>query len=438
LSIARNTLWGAFANGLPLIIGIASQVIIARILGAAALGEYYFIIILNNFVTCCLSFGIGLSNMTFVAKKEYPIGELNAGSLLYAFCFGILCVVLLALANFFELNLFGELNMSYVWLAFLMTPFTIYVLYWNYLMIGLEQIVFQSKTLLFFSIMWYGLNIVLVLSGYGLVGLLSAWVFYIISSFVFMLAVMLNKDKVFFRINSRLLKSALSFGLRGNLGEVSTQIWKRFNIFLLNYFYGTQVLGIYSVASELNEKFLLLPGPVRNAISHRITSSKLAEGSALTAKVTRHLFIWLLLVTCFSVFFAGLFIRSLYGDSFIESINPFRILLLGALSASIAPAISIFFLGQLKRPGLLSAIAAFTALVSVVLGLLLIPIYGIYGAAFAFSITCVVGLIISIYFFKKFSGYKVKEFFIVTREDLMDYKRFLTNFFQQFKTVRNG
>ncbi len=426
MGIRRNTLWSAFSNGIFFLGMLVSQVIIGRNLGPEVLGKYYLIITLNGMVTGLLNMGIGLSNMTFGARKEYRVSELNAASVFFAFCLGGAGMLLPVLTGMIGVDMFGDIGGDYLFVPFAMLPFTIYMLYWNYLMVGLEKIILQGKLTIGLSVLWAGLNIYSVYAGLGLRGLMYSWAIYLTAGFFAMFYIARKEDSAPMRLNRGLLKSALGFGLRGNIGEAATQVWRRLNIFLLNYFHGADAVGVFSVASELNEKVMLSTGPVRNAVAHRISSSPGADSAALTARVSRNLFFGLFIAVLSLAAVSGLLIRLLYGGAFSGAANPLRLLLLGTLTVGVTPVLSVYFIGQLKKPGFLSALAVFNAAVSIISGLAFIPSYGIYGVAASYAVSCIIGIVLLIYFFRKFSGRTLREIFIIRRDDLDEYKKFFS------------
>jgi O-antigen/teichoic acid export membrane protein len=421
--IRKNTFWAILSNGIVFLLGLVTQVVIGRKLGPVVLGEYYLMITTNLMATAILSFGVGLSNMTFAGKNEYSVSQLNATSLLCAFGLGIIGMLAFGAIWLGGINIFGTLRKSYLIVPFAVLPFTLYMLYWNYLMIGLGKIVLQSKLLIVLAILWCSMNLFSIFAGFGMGGLIFSWIFYAALGFVSMLVITRRQDRSPMRLNLELLRSALVFGLKGNIGEISTQIWKRLNIFILNYFHGVNTVGVFSVASEINDKVLLFAGPIRNAVASRIISSSREDGGELTAKTTRNVLFWLFPIVLFLFLGANLLVSVLYGKAFAGTVNPMRILLLGTLIIGGASIISVFFVGQLKRPGLLSLLAAFNALVSVVFGLALIPRYGIYGISLGYTLTCVIGMALMIYFFRKFSTCSLKDIFLIKKEDFREYRK---------------
>jgi O-antigen/teichoic acid export membrane protein len=239
-----------------------------------------------------------------------------------------------------------------------------------------------------------------------------------------MLFIAFKQDTSSIRLNLKLLRSVLNFGFRGNIGEVATQIWKRMNIFLLSYFHGVNAVGIYSVAAELNEKILLITGPIKNALTNRITSSSKEDGRVLMAKASRNIFFWFFVLILFLIMSADLVISILYGKQFNSAINPFRILLVGTLATGVTPIVSIFFIGQLRMPGLLSLLATFNALISIVVGMLLIPGFNVIGTAIGYTTASIIGIVLLIYFLNRFSKCSIREIFIIKKSDFMEYKKF--------------
>jgi O-antigen/teichoic acid export membrane protein len=95
--------------------------------------------------------------------------------------------------------------------------------------------------------------------------------------------------------------------------------------------------------------------------------------------------------------------------------------LLGSPGVGIAMVLNIYLIGRLNKPGLVSLFAWINTLINIVLCLLLIPRYGIMGAALSSTGMCVIGTVLMLLVFKKFSGYGIKDTILLRVEDLLSY-----------------
>ena len=106
---------------------------------------------------------------------------------------------------------------------------------------------------------------------------------------------------------------------------------------------------------------------------------------------------------------------------YIGSFIPFLILLPGIVIFSMDMIVSNYFLGEGKQ--LYNSIGAgLMCVLNLVLNLILIPKWGINGAAFVSSITYIFGTIYSFIVFKKLTGEKISSLLFLQKSDYKDVK----------------
>lgn len=191
----------------------------------------------------------------------------------------------------------------------------------------------------------------------------------------------------------RTLKPLLRYGLPAHAGLLADLPLRRFDTLVLGASAGAAQVGIYTVAVNVSELLLYLP---RTA-----TSVLLPSGATRSDRDARRLTRQMVLVvtgTGTLVAAAGLLladpiVRLLFGKEFAASGVPLRILLIAMIGMSIRWTLSTG-LSARGRPGLASAAAAPTMLAVVALDLLLIPPFGVAGAAWASLVAYWVGALI--------------------------------------------
>lgn len=162
-----------------------------------------------------------------------------------------------------------------------------------------------------------------------------------------------------------------------NVGQVLTF---RVDRYLVGVFLGPAAVGVYSVASTAPELLRLPTLALGQPIFHR-----LASGSARLPDFRRSRAICLLTVAALAALvavFAPVLIRTVFGPEFSGAVAPLRILLLGEIGISLyyLDGSALFGLGRVSDV----ARAAVAALVIVVVAdLVLVPAWGIAGAAWA-------------------------------------------------------
>jgi O-antigen/teichoic acid export membrane protein len=184
------------------------------------------------------------------------------------------------------------------------------------------------------------------------------------------------------RPDRALAREVLTYGMRGQVGGMITLLNLRLDFAILGAMAGPAVLGSYAVASKYAE-LLRLPGTALTWVTYPLLAGMPAESATRQA---RRLVLPAALVTALGaapfVLLAGPVIGLLYGDRFDAAVLPAQVLVFGMLLGGAAGVASGYLYGR-GHPGLNSWAFGVGLAVTVLLDVLLIPRYGVMGAAFA-------------------------------------------------------
>ncbi len=222
------------------------------------------------------------------------------------------------------------------------------------------------------------------------------------------------------RVDPRRIQSALSLGLRGQLGNLATFFNYRLDVFVVNYFFDTTQVGLYAVGVLVAEGLWQIPHAVALTLFPR-TARSLDQGAArFTCLVLRHV---LLVATVSGVAMAILSpwaIPMIFGARFSPSIPVIWWILPGTIALSLSKVICADLAGRGKPE--FSSICAFVALaVTISLDLLLIPRMGINGAALASSAAYLVQTVLLAIFLKRQLRVPWRSFLVPTFDELAAY-----------------
>src|SRR3990172_4163676 len=368
--------------------------------------------------------GLGTANTTFLARKKYRLSDLNLNSVLVAAGVGGIGIILyLMFRSPLQATVFQGIAPLYVLSGISLVPFTLYMLFWSSMMVGLNQIILLNKILLAQTVVVF-FSVIIVLVGFklGIDGALGAWFFVNIIFAVIMFFLLHKMDRIKISINSMAFKESVIFGLKSHIGGIATYIWLRLDAFLLNMFHGATAVGYYSVAVNLTEMLWRFMQPFYNAITPKIARATKQESEILTTKATRHVFFILSMIAIVLAPLSPLIIRLLYGSEYIPAYKPIVILLVGTIGVGVAMITSVYFIGQLNRPGFLSLLAWVNAAINIILCFALLPSYGVEGAAMASTITYTAGFSILLVVLNKISGLTPARLLFIGKEDFKDYR----------------
>jgi O-antigen/teichoic acid export membrane protein len=155
-------------------------------------------------------------------------------------------------------------------------------------------------------------------------------------------------------------------------------------MFILNYFLGPASVGIYAVSVRLAELLWYLPNAVGFVIFPRAAASKPEEMNVFTPRVFRAT-LGLTALGALGLAFVGRpVINLVFSSAFVGAFIPMLVLLPGVVLLGGAKVLTNELAGR-GYPHYNSLNAGLALILTVVLDLVLIPRYGVVGAALASS-----------------------------------------------------
>ena len=176
------------------------------------------------------------------------------------------------------------------------------------------------------------------------------------------------------------------FGLRAEVGSIMQTLNARLDFVLLAGLIGPKAVGLYAIASRYAELLRLPALSLNYVLFPAFAGLGAAEARAETRKSLRRLW-WTPLATAVPMALLAPYVLPwVYGDEFGGSSGPALVLLAG-MSGVVVNGIVTAYLSGIGRPGLGSIATGVGLVITVVLDLLLIPRFGVMGAAAASTVT---------------------------------------------------
>lgn len=199
-----------------------------------------------------------------------------------------------------------------------------------------------------------------------------------------------------------------SFGMRGFLAGLLSEMNTRVDVLMLGYFTNDAAVGVYSFAAILAEGFCQIPLVVRRNLDpifgRAFSENERSRIHEAAQKVKRIMYALMTAITLVAVGGFPILLKLLGSESGLgPSWAVFAILMAGILiNSGYRPFLGIFLQGG--RPGAYTLII-FTAVAgNILLNLVLIPHMGIYGSCTATSIMFVVEAALIVIFARKLFG----------------------------------
>jgi O-antigen/teichoic acid export membrane protein len=207
------------------------------------------------------------------------------------------------------------------------------------------------------------------------------------------------------QITRSMAKKVMVFGLPVMVTAVGGKIIGYIDTLLLTYFTTTTQVGIYNVVLP-SAIILLFLGRSVTAILFPMSSELWAKRDTKRLRaglhlVHKYLFIFLIPLIGIGIVYAELLITTFFGSAYASGTLALQILLVGVLLYAAAMT-NNSMLSAIGKPEQVTKIILFAAGLNIVLNLLLIPSFGINGAAVATTVSYFLVFLLSI---RKISSY---------------------------------
>ena len=398
----RNVIFTFTTQILCLILSMATSSIIARWLGPQGKGLLTMAILFSSTMVLLLNSGIGLSNAYFAGLKRFSVSYLESNSVNIACigtALGFLITITLFVAGYLN-TIIPEVPVWLIFIAILGLPIGFLSGYFNAILQGLQCIITINIVNILQGSLMLALTFFMVVSFKN--GLLGALMAYILNSLLnlVVLTLLLKKEggTFFSKPNPTVMRSTLSFGLKGHVGNVFQFFNYRLDMFILNYFLGPVNVGIYSVSVALAELLWYFPNAVGFVIFPKAASTKPEVMNIFTPRVFRITLEITSLGALGLLFLGKPIINYVYSSAFLSSYIPMIALLPGVVLLGGAKVLTNEIAGR-GYPHYNSINSGVALIITIALDLLLIPRHGILGAAMASSISYAVIFFLAIGFY---------------------------------------
>jgi O-antigen/teichoic acid export membrane protein len=212
-------------------------------------------------------------------------------------------------------------------------------------------------------------------------------------------------------------KLLLRYSLIALAGNLLYFFMYKIDYWFVRYYCSQLDLGNYIQAAKLAQMVLIIPQILASVIFPQTAggSQQSDVGKSILILFRIMLQVFLLLILATFLIGPSLFI-TVFGHSFNNVQLPFLLLLPGIFSISVTVLLAAFFSGnghvKLNVTGTAIGLA-----VVLITDVLLVPKYGIIGAAIASTIGYSAFLVYALYYFRKMHAFTIKEMFAFSKSD---------------------
>jgi len=424
----KNTMLTLLTRILNLIVGLATSVIIARLLGPEGKGIYSMAILLPTLITTFTNIGIAPATVYYIGRGKYSCREILGNNVVLSLVIGAVSIVIgLIVVFFFQDIAFSGVARFYLLLALALIPVNLFVSYLRYVFLGMQRI--PEFNLI--SILQVVLMLVLVavaLWGFnaGIAGVIGARIAtFLLLSILLFFWLQRATGGISFKPNLAYLRDASTYGLKAHMSNILAFLNYRLNMFLVNGFLDPLAVGFYSIAMTIAEQLWLISQAASTVLFPRVASERDERvRKEFTPIVSRNVLLITSLGAAAAFFLSRWIVVFLYSADYLPAARPLQILLPGIVALSASRVLANDIAGR-GRPMLNSYLSAITVAVNIGLNILWIPRFGINGSAWATTAAYSIQFLGRLLVYSKLSGNSVAQIIFVQQSDWKLYQCFL-------------
>src|SRR3989344_2189691 len=383
------------------------RIVIARYFGAEQYGLFSLASMIFILFVHLISLGLPEGLVRYISlyrgKKQYKnIKIIFDKSFSLLVLIGILGgLIMFFLSSWISLNIFHEEKLIvFVRIASLAIPFFVISNLYLSVLKSFERVGWYSfilnfvqnlsKLLSLLILIFFGLlnNTLMISYAIGII------IMFFLAYFVFSIKIKIPEGKKD-PLKKGVMKELISYSWPLSLlGIVSfTLYWV--DSFSIGYFQNVTAVGFYNAAVPIAALLMLAPDLIIQLFFPLVTKQYSENNHSLIEQLSKQVNKWIFLINlplaAIFILFPGTILNFLFGSEYLVAENALRLLAFGSLfgSLSVVPAHLISMTGKSKK---ILSINIFMLILNFVLNFILVPRYGISGAAFS---TMIIFLLLS-------------------------------------------
>lgn len=408
-------------------LGLGISVIITRGLGPEGKGVYALAMLLYTLLITATNFGIGSAITYYTGKREYPLKEIFGSNIISVFGISVFAIMVgIVMIMFFNDKLFGGIKREYLFLVLSFIPLTYFLDYISLILLGLGKIPIYNMLRILRSVFFFLIITVIFFGSFVTlkITLLSDISAATLSAIILFFVVKRQVGGISLKLNMQYIKKVFSFGAKAYLAYIFWFLHWRAHLFLINAFLNPASVGFYVTALALSEGVHWFPNSTAMVLFPKVASERDEKRKKeFTPLVCRNVLFIASVIVLFLFLFAKWIVTLLYSDIFLESVLPFRILLIGTVAFSGWSILNTELLARGKP--MLTTLIIIPALLNILLNIIWIPRFGIVGASIALTISYIIMFIITLFVYKYLSQNRIRDVIFIKRSDLAYYKNLL-------------
>jgi O-antigen/teichoic acid export membrane protein len=413
-----HTLMTLLTQAVVLALGFATNVALARLLGASGKGVVTIARLFPFFVGMIIALGIDDANVFLLGSRRFRHRNVFSNTLYLTLTVGLVATgLLLIFRGPILAHLLKNLSETDYLVTVLAVPFFLFVRYAMSILQGQSDFAHFNllSVIRFSSLLLFSLFFILVLK-YGVLGGIFGIPCSLAFSAVLALVFLLRIGRPAPLPDMSLFKQSLIYGVKAEPGVLFSFFNRRLDMFIVNFFLTSSAVGYYSVSVALAELLWNVPNAFAVTLFPKVSGYGDTQGNEFTAALARSLLFVMIVSALILALLARWIIRLAFGAEFLASLLSLWILLPGVVGWGMTRILCARFQGK-GKPEYGTGLTVISVVLTVVLDLVLIPRYGIEGAAIASTVAYGVSGVLAAALFKHTSGMSLSSFLIVRGSD---------------------
>ncbi|MDI6780492.1 MAG: flippase [bacterium] len=412
------------------------NIILARMLGPEGKGIYTLTVLVGSTLFMIGNLGLTSSIIYFTGKEKYELKVIVGNVLTIGLVTGaVLSLIIIWVAYNFHIPFLKGVDPLFISIMALSTPIVLARSYLNSVSVGKGQIIFcnwlnviERGTILlaFFTLFIFSRSLIVN-------AIISNIVAAIVTGMISLFFVS-KMTKIVLGIQRTVIVAISKFGLKVYFTNMMLFGERKLDVFILNFFLNPAAVGYYTLATGLAEFLRYIPQMASAALYPKIASSSKKDIKEYTPKVCRHI-IFLTILGCLVMGLLGEpIIKFVYGKAFLPALPVFWVFLPGMVFFAITKVLLSDLLGR-GRPMVTTVASSIGIFSSVFFNFLLIPRWGMFGAAAAGVISYFLTAIILFIFYLRISKNSWVDMLVFTKDDFRVYLNIIKGILVRRKRV---
>lgn len=401
---------------------MATNFFLAWSLGPTGKGIVAVLVLVPSLLVIIGGLGFQTAGVYYANKQRYPAQDIFATTLVFTLAMSLIIFAAVGLMfPWLQSFVYVAIPIDLVIISLGVYPLYLVAYYFGDIFLGLNHVRAYTVVRLLPVIIYSLLSVIFVgVAHWGAYGAILAFAMGIAGSGIAALILAARIVPLRLRMNGSFLVEGLRFGLKAHVGTLAQYSNYRADLFLVNYLVGLEAAGFYSVASSVVELLWFVPKSVGLALFPRISSLEDKAANLLTPLMMRNTLLLSVGVALTTFILSGTLITT-FLPSYIPALVPLWLFLPGGAIASIYHVAFSDLTGR-GKPLHATAVMFVGLLVGLVFYFLLIPPFGIAGAALASSLAYAAEAFLAVVILTRVAGLKPSALVIPTRQDLLLYK----------------